>query len=565
MDIIEGNTVGNSSVITHSKSHNQGTDGRSSKSPISDNLSTADNSPKPKACSSPPDIPAAAPSPDRIPAPQISSHEISAGKSDCYHDFAFEFDPTKITTETLISKENRGDTGALSDAFNKIHVLLKTNQCHFNAYMSFNDRRFSFLTERLATVNAKINEIDSYVTGHNRALSELNTNKVSLTDFTNLKSDFENLKKSCDSALEQARSLYAEQQLTLDAHNKRLVNMSLDLKRSEKSYSDLVERVNVNDIRAKYLHLSIDGFPESEETSTKRSVIDADASAGLVDSDFALIYRVGQPKPGLKNPRQIRIKLQNEAARDKFLSARSKLKPNPDKTRIWVNEDHPDAYRRRKVMLRELSKYINRLKGHSASLESGGIRVDDHLYTYDQLNDMPDEFHPRNVQVITNKHNCTLFAGEWAFLSNMFPTTIFFEDTKFTSSEQCFQFRKARAHNALDKARKIIMSNDPFVCKKVGDQIRESEDWSNRKFDIMTEINRLKFEQNDNLLIQLLATGDSILQEATTSRTWGIGAGLRSKAARTNTGTGENIFGLILTDLRAEFKARPLSTSPDAR
>lgn len=60
----------------------------------------------------------------------------------------------------------------------------------------------------------------------------------------------------------------------------------------------------------------------------------------------------------------------------KKISYKGKLKPNPDKTQVWLNEELPDAFRRRKSMLRDLVKYINELDGHSAYVERGGINLD---------------------------------------------------------------------------------------------------------------------------------------------------------------------------------------------
>lgn len=55
------------------------------------------------------------------------------------------------------------------------------------------------------------------------------------------------------------------------------------------------------------------------------------------------------------------------------------------------------------------------------------------------------------------------------------------------------------------------------------------------------------------MLDSLLDTGDRIFQEATTSSIWGIGTGIRSKAARDNTATGDNLMGKILMQLRSEL------------
>lgn len=135
------------------------------------------------------------------------------------------------------------------------------------------------------------------------------------------------------------------------------------------------------------------------------------------------------------------------------------------------------------------------------------------------------------------------------------PCSFEYENTRFTSTEQCFQFNRARACNEVNSAHRIIITDDPFVCKHIGGSVEETSEWSKESEAVMYNINKLKFEQNPHLLDRLLATGERILQEATTSTTWGIGAGIRSKAARENTATGDNILGKLLMRLRSEFSA----------
>lgn len=271
------------------------------------------------------------------------------------------------------------------------------------------------------------------------------------------------------------------------------------------------ERVNVLDIKSNYFSIFIDGVPESKELSTSQVLINrlvSDAQVTLAPSDFASIYRVGKPRKAKAKPRQIRAKLTNEEARNKLLSCRSKLKPNGDASLIWINEDHPEAYKRRKIMLRDLVKHINNQKGHVASIDSGGLALDGKLYTVDQFEDLPYNCQPHNVQVIYTEHNTTLYAGEWAFLSNMYPCSLVYEGTRFTSSEQCYQFVRARTNKDLIKAHRIITTNDPFVCKHTGDTIDDTSEWNDQCETYMTDINRLKYEQNPQLLESLLTTGE---------------------------------------------------------
>lgn len=116
-------------------------------------------------------------------------------------------------------------------------------------------------------------------------------------------------------------------------------------------------------------------------------------------------------------------------AREILLSSRGKLKSNPNTTQIWINEELPDAYRRRKTMLGELVKHIKLQGDHTVSIERGGLKLDGP----DQLYDLPKGCHPSDAQIIETANNGLAFASEGAFLSNVHPCNFLFEDMQFTN------------------------------------------------------------------------------------------------------------------------------------
>lgn len=110
------------------------------------------------------------------------------------------------------------------------------------------------------------------------------------------------------------------------------------------------------------------------------------------------------------------------------------------------------------------------------------------------------------------------------------------------------------------KAKDIILTNDPFKCKKKGDSIECKEEWKRSCEQTLLAIVRCKFDQNEDLRTKLIGTGDCKLFEATTNHFWGTGTGLRSKATREQTGKGENRFGIILADLRSTLQSQTRNT-----
>lgn len=444
----------------------------------------------------------------------------------------------------------------MSDAMNQMYITLLQGQDKLEAYMSFNESRCQILNDKIDLCSDKVDKIDSLYGTLELEVSNVQKDKLDRSEFLTLQKEVAELKASNQSLLSLVANLETEQSTTFREHDQRISNNKLDIKRSTRTNNELTERVNVLDIKSNQSHLFIDGIPESKERSTAEVLIDrlqTDAQVVLAAHDFISIFRMGKPRRAKAAPRKIKVKVASDRARNDILSCRGKLKANTDGSLVWINEDHPDAYRRRKLMLRELVKHINNQKGHFASIEAGGLKLDGKLYGPDDFDNLPIGCQPHCVQIVNTEHNTTLFAGEWAFLSNMFPCSLIYDGTRFTSSEQCFQFVRARTNKELVKARKIITTNDPFVCKQLGDGLNDTKNWREICEEKMLEINRLKFEQNPSLLDLLLDTGDRILQEATTSSIWGIGAGIRSKAARENTTTGDNLMGKILMQLRSEL------------
>lgn len=69
----------------------------------------------------------------------------------------FEFDPTKLSINPLITTENRGDAGAMSDALNQMYITMLTGQYKFEAYMAYNENRFHDLSDKVNTCTEKVN------------------------------------------------------------------------------------------------------------------------------------------------------------------------------------------------------------------------------------------------------------------------------------------------------------------------------------------------------------------------------------------------------------------------
>lgn len=230
------------------------------------------------------------------------------------------------------------------------------------------------------------------------------------------------------------------------------------------------------------------------------------------------------------------------------MKARGNLKVEIVNTPIWINEELPQIYRRRKAMLRDLVK-LAQSKKYKAKIEQGGINLDGKLYLPHQFHTLPQGLQPKDVCCKTTDDGGIAFASEWSPLSNLYRVDFKHHGIWFNSVEQCYQFRRANAEGFEDIAEYILSLTDPYKCKKVGDEHKESKEWEEVCIREMTKIVSAKFDQNDELR-QFLCETEGPLYEATTDDYWGIGYSLRAKEALTGESNGVNNLGKILVALR---------------
>lgn len=135
------------------------------------------------------------------------------------------------------------------------------------------------------------------------------------------------------------------------------------------------------------------------------------------------------------------------------------------------------------------------------------------------------------------------FRGKYFFLSNFYAAPVTYKGIKYRNNEAAFQAQKV---SDFEKQKEFSNLN-PSEAKKKGRHVklRKDMDWDSVKTGFMREIVRAKFEQNEDLKMKLLATGNECLEEGNTwgDRIWG-----------TVNGIGENRLGKILMKVREELR-----------
>ncbi len=138
------------------------------------------------------------------------------------------------------------------------------------------------------------------------------------------------------------------------------------------------------------------------------------------------------------------------------------------------------------------------------------------------------------------------FAGEYAFLSNFYPSPISIvesEDEQFIAKtvEHYFQYMKTPS---TEEGFGILNASTPGEAKRLGRKCFIRDDWEEVKNQVMLNALRKKFS-NPELKQKLLDTGAEFLVEGNhwNDTYWGVCEG-----------KGRNMLGTLLMQVREELK-----------
>jgi ribA/ribD-fused uncharacterized protein len=141
----------------------------------------------------------------------------------------------------------------------------------------------------------------------------------------------------------------------------------------------------------------------------------------------------------------------------------------------------------------------------------------------------------------------TSFTGEFRFLSNFWVCSNSFQyrGRNWITTEQAYQAAKLKPeHEHLAD----LMDDDkisPSKAKRIGKEIDIREDWNVVRLAVMININRLKYENNPDLMQMLLDTKGRELIEG---NNWGD-----TFWGQSPLGNGRNELGKILMGIRDSF------------
>lgn len=132
------------------------------------------------------------------------------------------------------------------------------------------------------------------------------------------------------------------------------------------------------------------------------------------------------------------------------------------------------------------------------------------------------------------------FRDKYFFLSNFYSTYIEYDGLVYMNAEAAFQSAKCLEYND----RKNFMDLSPRQAKAKGRRVKLRPDWEEVKLDILYEVVKNKFIQNDTLRVLLIDTYPKYLEEGNTWNDTFYGV---------CRGKGQNHLGKILMRIREEL------------
>ena len=126
----------------------------------------------------------------------------------------------------------------------------------------------------------------------------------------------------------------------------------------------------------------------------------------------------------------------------------------------------------------------------------------------------------------------------------------------YQSTEQAYHHIRAVSHKKPLVASRILLARDPYEIMNIGAELTSTKQLEDCEEDIMYGCILRKFEQNPELLKQLIATGHKQLVEPTPNTKWGAGATLSSNILKQRTWKGHNKHGQILMTVRDTLRNR---------
>lgn len=305
-------------------------------------------------------------------------------------------------------------------------------------------------------------------------------------------------------------------------------------------------------------------IPESSDTETwadcEAAVLTVIGKLGIDASTIRVerAHRLGQA--AVHRSRHIIVKFLSFKDRELVLQTFYRKRSNVGE--VIIREDWPQVVEERRNKLWPYFKAAQSVKDANgkkvkARLAVDKLVIDDKVYTADNTDAIPSQFHPTGTLETTE---AVAFFTEHAPLSNMHYSKFSVDSTVYHTVEQCLVHKKVLLFGDVVAADEVMAMSNPKKIKARGNGKRiknyNHKLWLQRREEIMEKALHAKFTQNPSLKQKLHATGKRIIIEANKyDKFWGAGVSLSDPKLETHPRDlpGKNTLGLLLMRLRANI------------
>ena len=374
-----------------------------------------------------------------------------------------------------------------------------------------------------------------------------------------LQASIDDLKDTINKLTASLKSVDAK----FEEHDRRITFLYNRTQQLENENKYLCTKVETLENQRRILNIKLDGVKENSNEDLLGTVekLVKDMGSSCKHSDIDSVYRLGRKSTHSGRPRSIVIRFASVRARHEFYNKRSTLKGKKAWFGVWINEDVLDVTRRKKDDMISVAD-LCRAKNVECKLHSDGIIIAGRKYGINDLATLPSPFTLAEAKFRELQPGNWYFQSEHVWPSNMHRTRVTVDKHDYETAEHAIQSIKAIANGDQEASTAIKKTRCPYEAKRIGDRVKTTIEWNKCQFDVLYEIIYEKVAQNPQIKEKPLATGDCRIHEATRSETFGIGAGLHSRAAREGTWRGKDIVGQIWEKIRDDVGPMPLLSSP---
>lgn len=269
-------------------------------------------------------------------------------------------------------------------------------------------------------------------------------------------------------------------------------------------------------------------------------------------------YRLGK-QPGNK-PRPVLVRFPFMADRQRVWFAKSKIQPDEDGEKVWIQEDLPRAAKHVQRTFYRIVKKAKSIKGRyeDAHIMGQSLYIDGKAYREDDLESLPDILRPSNLATLQSE-NTVAFFGRFSPLSNHHPSPFNLDGRHFSCMEQFLAWSRASLVGDQALVSKALSKADPIVYKGILNGLHNSmpEEWKDQLDSVVLRGLRAKFQSNPHLALFLCSTHPKIIGEASLSKRWGTGLTLTHQdVLKSERWPAEgNLLGRSLMSIRDELMA----------